>query len=146
MKHLTLALLIGALLGLSGCSVWQGVQERVGESEVTSRLVVSQITSRIINEADNPKERASKIQDIVSKVREQLNQDTTARLDEIEAVVREQIDWNDLSAPDQELVNFALVKARESLDELIGDGVLKDDDIETVGTLMDWIDEAASRV
>ena len=146
MKSLTLALTLGALIGLSGCTVWDSVKDSVSESEATSRLIVNQMTLRIIEGADNPQERAQRIREIVVKVEDQVDSDTIARLDELEAAVRGEINWGELSMADQELVDIALVKARKALDDLIGDGVINADDIETVGTLLTWIDNAAARV
>jgi len=146
MKNLVLALTIGALVGFTGCSTWESVQQRVSESDVTSQLVVNQITLRIIDGADNPQERAQRIREIIASVEDQIDGDIVARLDQLEAVVRSEIDWESLSLADQEIVNFALEKARLTLEDLIGDGVLEESDIETVSTLLRWIDNAAARV
>lgn len=143
MKNAAVALTLGALIGLSGVVV-SGCST-IEEKPITSNLVVSQITMRIIQEADNPNERAERIQEIVGTLRNRINEDEVARLDEIEAVVREQIDFDELSPADADLVRFTLLKARESLDQLIGDGVFKEGDLRTLGTLFNWIESAAER-
>jgi hypothetical protein len=113
---------------------------------MTSQLITNQITLRFIAESDDPVERAARVREVVAKVRDQVFSDKSFTLADLDESVRDEIDWQALSAADQELLNFGLTKANAAIARLIGDGVIEPDARGTVTTLLRWIDQAAQRV
>lgn len=140
MKHATL--IIAMMILLSGCSVL----EKAEQSPMTARLVTNQITLRLIADAEDPVERATKVREVVAKVRDQFDGEQTYTLADIDTAVREEIDWKRYNPADQEALDYALVKANKALSELIGEGAVKPGDRETLATFVRWIDNAALRV
>jgi hypothetical protein len=130
------------LLALSGCAVL----EKIESSPMTSQLITNQITLRFIAGSDDPVQRAANVRDVVEKVRGQVSADKSFTLAGLDEAVRAEIDWQALSAMDQELLNFGLAKANAAIAELIGDGVIDPAGMATVATLLTWIDQAAQRV
>jgi len=129
-------------LALSGCAAL----EKIEESPIASQLITNQITLRFIAGSDDPVERAAQVRDVVEKVRGQVSANKSFTLAELDDAVRAEIDWQSLSAADQELLNFGLNKASAAIAELIGDGVIDPAGMATVATLLTWIDQAARRV
>ena len=128
-------------LSLAGCAAVQYGQS----NPETARLVTNQITARFIQGADNPAERASAVRYVVQTLRSEVDSNAEATLGSLEARAREEIDWSTMSVADQQIIEFALLKARQSLSRLIGDGLLDPNEKAPVGTLLDWIDDAAQR-
>ena len=137
---MALALILAWVLALSGCAVL----DKIEESPMTAELITNQITLRLIAGADDPVARAVKVREKAAMIHEGLGNEYT--LVELESSVRDQVDWQDYSAADQELLNFAITKAGQAIKELIGDGVVDPQERVTVDTLFRWIDQAAARV
>ena len=135
-----LLVMITAVFLLMGCSVI----DKIEESPMTSELITNQLTLRFIAGADNPVERAVKLREKLAKIQGDLTEEYT--LLELDEKVRAEIDWMSYSMADQELLNFALNKARESISELVSEGVIQPDETATIDTLFLWIDRAAARV
>ena len=127
---------------MAGCAALQ----YGANNPATARLVTDQITARFISEADDPKDRAAAVRDVVGTLRAEVDTNAQATLASIEQRVRDEIDWDELAIADRQILEFALLKARQSLSDLIGDGLLDPDERATIGTLLDWIDAAAERV
>lgn len=134
-----IALLL-ALLSIQGCSVL----DRIEESPMTAELVTNQLTLRIIAGADDPVERAQEIRNTLSRIQTDLGEVFT--LEQLGKKVREEINWQDYSLADQELLNYALNKAGDVIANLIEDGVVDPSERYRVETLFRWIDQAAARV
>jgi hypothetical protein len=142
MLPIRLAVAVLALLAMAGCSTL----EKIESGSMTSQIVTSQITLRFIAGSDDPAQRAVSVRDVVKKVRGQVSSDKSFTLADLDEAVRAEIDWQALSAADQELLNFGLSKANAAIAELIGDGVIDPAGRATVATLLTWIDQAAQRV
>lgn len=125
---------------MTGCTVIKQIEE----SPMTAELITNQLTLRFIAGSDDPVERATKLRATLDKVQGELTAEYT--LVDIEQAFRAEIDWQSYSMADQELLNFALTKARVVITELIGDGVVNPDERYRVETLIRWIDQAAQRV
>lgn len=138
MKYLVTTLL--TVLLLSGCSVL----DRIEESPVTSELITNQLTLRFIAAADDPVERAQKLRGTLTRIQSGL--EGTFTLSELDMKVREEIDWTKYSLADQELLNYGLTKARDTIEKLIGEGKIDPDERVTIDTLFRWVDQAAARV
>jgi hypothetical protein len=123
-----------------GCSVL----DKIEESPMTAQLVTNQLTLRFIAGADDPIERATKLREKLADIETKLPGEYT--LLELDSVVRAEIDWQKYSLADQELLNFALTKARNVILDLVGEGLINPEDKVTIDTLFRWIDQAAQRV
>lgn len=130
------------MVALSACAVL----EQVEKSPMTAQLVTDQITLRFIAGSDDPVARAERVRAVVAKVRSHVSGTESYSIAALDQVVREQINWQSLSVADQALLDYALSKARSSLADLIGEGVVDPEQSETVDTLLTWIDNAAARV
>ena len=135
-----LLVMITAVFLLMGCSVI----DKIEESPMTSELITNQLTLRFIAGADDPIERATKLREKLADIETKLPGEYT--LLELDSVVRAEIDWQKYSLADQELLNFALTKARNVILDLVGEGVINPEDKVTIDTLFRWIDQAAQRV
>jgi len=135
-----LLVMITAVFLLMGCSVI----DKIEESPMTSELVTNQLTLRFIAGADDPIERATKLREKLADIETKLPGEYT--LLELDSVVRAEIDWQKYSLADQELLNFALTKARDVILDLVGEGLINPEDKATIDTLFRWIDQAAQRV
>lgn len=133
---------IVVMVALSGCAVL----DRVEESPMTSQLITDQITLRFIAGSDDPVARAERVRAVVAKVRSHLSGTESYSIAALDEAVRAQINWQSLSVADQALLDYALSKARASLADLIGEGVVDPEQTERVDTLLTWIDNAAARV
>jgi len=111
---------------------------------MTAQLVTNQLTLRFIAGADDPIERATKLREKLADIETKLPGEYT--LLELDSVVRAEIDWQKYSLADQELLNFALTKARNVILDLVGEGLINPEDKVTIDTLFRWIDQAAQRV
>lgn len=138
---LAVALAIGA-----GCTTLQNIGQAVEESPMTAQLVTNQLTLRIIAAGDDPVARATKFRDVVSKIRLATSGDQRYTLADIDTIARQQIPWQSLSLADQELLDQALTYARNTLTNLIGEGLVDGTERHTIDTLLTWIDNAALRV
>ena len=134
------AMLVAAMVVIQGCSVI----DKIEESPMTAELITNQITLRIIAGAENPVERAQEVRDTLTRIKTDLGEVYT--LSELNMKVREEINWQNYSLADQELLNFALTKAGEVIAKLIGDEVVDPEERYRVETLFRWIDQAAARV
>jgi len=135
-----LLVMITAVFLLMGCSVI----DKIEESPMTSELITNQLTLRFIAGADDPIERATKLREKLADIETKLPGEYT--LLELDSVVRAEIDWQKYSLADQELLNFALTKARNVIFDLVGEGLINPEDKVTIDTLFRWIDQAAQRV
>jgi len=142
MKIIKSALIALIVLAMTACSTL----ERIESSSISSQLITSQITLRFIAGSDDPVERAARVRDVVGKVRGEVSAEKVFTLADLDEAVRAEIDWQALSAADQELLNFGLTKASAAIAELVGDGVIDPAGQVTVATLLTWIDQAAQRV
>lgn len=132
--------ILALMLTVSGCSVLKAVED----SPMTAELFTNQMTLRFAAGADDPAERATKIRDTLDTIQVGLGGEYT--LLELDAKVREEINWQKYSMADQELLNFAITKARVVLSDLIGEGLVDADEKIRIDTLFRWVDQAAARV
>lgn len=147
MRHGLKVLVLGfglavAMTIVQGCAVL----DQVEGSPLTAQVVTSQLTLRFAVAAEDAEARAQAIRDVVAMVRSQVDGDQAFTLAQLDTAVRLAINWQRLTTADQELLNYALVLARETLADLIGDGLLDPRGKATLGTLLTWIDNAAMRV
>jgi len=140
MKNSKLLLAVTFLLAFSGCEVI----DKSETSPMTTELITNQLTLRLISGADDPVARAARIREKVALIQSGLGTEYT--FVELESKVRENINWQKYSLADQELLNFAITKAGDTISNLIGEGVIDPTDRASVDTLLKWVDQAAARV
>jgi len=140
MNNLFVVILISFLL--SGCSVLDNIEK----SPMASELITNQITLRFIAGSDNPAERADALRETLKEITLKVSGPELYSLADIENTVRENIDWSSYNLADQELLNFALTKARLVISDLIDEGIVSPDERYPLETLIQWIDQAAQRV
>lgn len=131
-----------AFLFVSGCAV----VDYGKQNQATSRLVTAQITARFAESSSEPAARARAVRSVVNTIRNHVRDSTDASITDIERIARSEIDWASMSVADRQLLEFAFLKARQSLDDLVGGGVLDAEARVTISTFFDWIDRAAMRV
>jgi len=140
MKRL-LALALAAII-TAGCAV----VETFEKSPMAAELITNQITLRFIAGADDPVARAAALRETLADLRIEVSSPELYSLADIEGVVRDRINWANYSLADQELLNYGLTTARVAIQDLVGEGVIKLDQRESLKTLIRWIDQAAQRV
>ena len=129
-------------LMVSGCAA----VERVGDSETSSRIAAQQATSRVIEQADVPEQRAERIYTVVQKARDYVRADDEGiLLSELDSKVRDYIDWQSLSQSNQDLLDMVLIVAKRELDDRIEDGIIDPEQRVTVNTLLDWVESTVER-
>lgn len=138
-KQLMVAVLVVAL---SACAVL----EEVENNPMTAQLVTSQLTLRFIAADDHPVERAARVRAAVDRLEARLDEGPEFTLEQFQNLAVEQFDFESLSPADHDLVMYGLNMARQSIAELIGEGVVEPDERYTLVTLLGWIDQAAARV
>ena len=140
MKRL-LALALAAII-TAGCAV----VETFEKSPMAAELITNQITLRFIAGGSDPVARAAALRETLADLRIEVSGPELYSLADIEGVVRDRINWADYSLADQELLNYGLTTARVAIQDLVGEGVIKLDQRESLETLIRWIDQAAQRV
>ena len=140
MKRL-LALALAAII-TAGCAV----VETFEKSPMAAELITNQITLRFIAGGSDPVARAAALRETLADLRIEVSSPELYSLADIEGVVRDRINWADYSLADQELLNYGLTTARVAIQDLVGEGVIKLDQRESLETLIRWIDQAAQRV
>ena len=129
-------------LMISGCAA----VERVGGNETSSRIAAQQATSRVIEQADVPEQRAERIYTVVQKARDYVRADDEGiLLSELDSKVRDYIDWQSLSQSNQDLLDMVLIVAKRELDDRIEDGIIDPEQRVTVNTLLDWVESTVER-
>ena len=136
-----LALAFAAIIA-TGCAV----VETLEKSPMAAELVTNQITLRFIAGGPDPVARAAALRETLADLRIEVSSPELYSLADIEGVVRDRINWADYSLADQELLNYGLTTARVAIQDLVGEGVIKLDQRESLETLIRWIDQAAQRV
>lgn len=138
-KRSMLALACGLMLAmLAGCSTltsWFGEDSGAG-----AKTAIQFATLKVI---DEDPDRASRVVEIVGDVRSLVSDSATTSLDEIEARVREEIDWSRLDTAEQLVVGNLIDAVRAEITDRIDQGTLEPDERVAVGNVLDWIREAA---
>lgn len=127
---------------LSGCAV----MEQVEKNPMTSRMVTDQLTLRFIAADDDPVARAQRVREAVARLRERVDGGAEYTLEEFQQAALDEVGLESLSQADRELVMYGVGLARQSIADLIGEGVVKPDERYTLDTMLTWVDNAAMRV
>lgn len=133
---------VALTMALSACAV----MDQVEDNPMTAQLVTSQLTLRFIAGDDEPVERAVAVRAAVERLQARVEQGPEFTLEEFQHLALAEFDFESLSPADQELVIYGLNLARQSIAELIGDGVVQPDERYTLATVLTWVDQAAARV
>lgn len=140
MKRAMIALAVGLAMAIStGCATFTDLFG--GEGSTGAKTAVQFATLKVI---DEDTERAQRVVEIVDHVRELVDGNTTATLDQVEQTVRDEIEWSELDAAEQLVVSNLIDAVRAELDARISDGTLDADERVAVGNVLDWVSEAAA--
>lgn len=132
MKRINFVFLI--FLVMAGCATLTNQDARL-------ELATQYATLKVIAETDVT---AEQVRELVQAVRQIIEADTQVAVHHLAQQVRQSINWDKLDAADQLLLNAVLMEIELRLIEVVGDGLLDDQGKVAVGTLLDWIDEAAA--
>lgn len=127
---------------LSGCAVL----EEVEKNPMTAQLMTDQLTLRLIAADDDPVARAGRVREAVANLQARVEGSTEFTLAQFQEYALEEIGIDSMNQADQELVLYGVRLARQSIAELIGEGVVAPDERYTLETFLSWIDQAAARV
>lgn len=131
-----MAVVMAAFL-MVGCAVFDAIPESVG-----AKLTVQQATMRVIDE-DVP--RAERVIHLTEEIGGYV-QDERVTVAAVDGYLRSQIDWDQLSLADAQLVDMLLDEVRFRFEERLGDGVLAEDDKVVITTLLGWVADSAALV
>ena len=134
-KTLTCAL---SIFLLAGC----GTLERLAEHESAAKLTIQYSTLKYV---DEDSEKATRIIEIVSEVRNHLNRSEVSEIGSVYNVVLAQIDFGRLDQADQFLVRGLLEVIQEEISKRIDSEFLTEGDKVMIGNVLNWV-EAAARV
>lgn len=136
MKRLFVALLAFSITLLSGCAV----VDAVAENPQTAKATTFYATAKIIN---GDTDRANRAIEIAARASATVGESATATVAELDAFVREEINWSSLSPEDAVFLDLMLTEAATRLQERIGAGSLNPDQRVALRTFLSWIQEAA---
>lgn len=131
-----MAVVMAAFL-MAGCAAFDAIPESVG-----AKLTVQQATMRVIDE-DVP--RAERVIHLTEEIGGYV-QDERVTVAAVDDYLRSQIDWDQLSLADAQLVDMLLDEVRFRFEERLGDGVLAEDDKVVITTLLGWVADSAALV
>jgi hypothetical protein len=132
MRRINFVFLI--FLVMAGCATLTNQDARL-------ELATQYATLKVIAETDVT---AEQVRERVEAIRLIVEADTQVAVHNLAQQVRQSISWDELDAADQLLLDAVLMEAELRLVEVVGDGLLDDQGKVAVGTLLDWIDEAAA--
>ena len=150
MKNITLALTIGVLIpmvGISGCST---VVSQIQDNEFRTQIVVNQMTTRFVERAEDPYERATRFREIIEKVRNTVSEGEVATVNGLVTLARsraiDELDWENMSLADRNGINLMFNLAESAINDLVEDDALSENDLVELNKLYIWADSAAERV
>lgn len=123
-------------LSLVGCAISDG-------NSLTASTAVQIGTIRLIQEADDPAERAENILIIVDLVNEQIDGDQMSTVSSAGAAVRGLVDYSQLGSYEQILLNSLISAVQARLIEDIGAGDLDEGAVIRVKAFLGYARQAA---
>ena len=130
-----LCVLCGSIFLSSGCSTAGG-----GPSPILAQVAVQYATIKVLQ--NNP-DRAPRVIEIATYIRENAGNEQAATVALLEAAVRSQIDFSKLDPADAMLVDILIATVREELIARLGDGPLSPEHVLVVAQVAGWIENAA---
>ncbi|MFL1405393.1 hypothetical protein ACJO2E_08630 [Marinobacter sp. M1N3S26] len=130
------------VVALASCAVL----EEVEKNPMTAQLMTDQLTLRLIAADDDPVARAGRVREAVANLQARVDGGAEFTLEQFQEYALEEIGIDSLNQADRELVLYGVRLARQSIAELIGEGVVAPDERYTLATFLSWIDQAAARV
>lgn len=126
-------------LATSGCS---SVNSFVIEHEVAAQAAVMYGVQKFVHEADDTSQRASRVVNVVDKTLAGID-DKSMVIDELEMVLRSNIDWLSMDPPDVILIDTLINAVVAEISKRIEDQTLPADSVTTVKTVLGWARQAA---
>jgi len=110
---------------------------------LTASTAVQLGTIRLITAAEDPQERAESIVTITELVSEQVDAGSTATVAGVADLTRELIDYDQLGAYEQILINALITSVQERLITEIGSGRIDEQDVVRIQQILQWANQAA---
>jgi hypothetical protein len=110
---------------------------------LTASTAVQLGTIRLITAAEDPQERAESIVTITEFVSEQVDAGSTATVAGVADLTRELIDYDQLGAYEQILINALITSVQERLITEIGSGRIDEQDVVRIQQILQWANQAA---
>jgi len=110
---------------------------------LTASTAVQLGTIRLITAAEDPQERAESIVTITELVSEQVDAGSTATVAGVADLTRELIDFTELGAYEQILINALITSVQERLITEIGSGRIDEQDVVRIQQILQWANQAA---
>lgn len=110
---------------------------------LTASTAVQLGTIRLITAAEDPQERAESIVTITELVSEQVDAGSTATVAGVADLTRELIDFAELGAYEQILINALITSVQERLITEIGSGRIAEQDVVRIQQILQWANQAA---
>lgn len=136
-KLLTATLLA---IALAGCSTLGDGDTR---NDLAAAIAIKYATLKVIEQADEPTAKASRVIDIASQARQMVDSGTVTLIPALELAVRERIDWQDLSPADTLLADALITAVRMELEARVEGGSLSGESVLALAVVLDNIVEAA---
>lgn len=137
LKRIWMLELLMALTVLAGCTA---IQER----PMTSRLVVTYATMKVIDGAEMPFEKADRVAAVADVALGLLSDDSPVLIAAIEEAVRAAIPWDELDSADAMLADALILTVSEELKSRVDDrGMLGGESLLTAREVLTWVRQAA---
>lgn len=137
LKRIWMLELLMALTVLAGCAA-------IEERPMTSRLVVTYATMKVIDGAEMPIEKADRVAAVADVALGLLSDDKPVLIAAIEEAVRAAIPWGDLDNADVILANALITAVAEELQSRVDDrGMLGGESLLTAREVLSWVKDAA---
>ena len=124
---------VAIVLLASGC-------ETTSQTQSLARLAVQYATVMVV---ENNPERVARVIQIADGIRQTSGDATATTVAHLEALVRDQIRWENLDDRDTALVHLLIRTVRQELEARLGSGLLGPENLLIVNTVAGWIIEAA---
>lgn len=141
MKKFITALFVASALLFTGCSTIGSVVDYGKENQATAYVTVQYATAKVIKGEES---RATVVLERVEDARSFVTDGAEVTIANLVEKVKEEINWKGMKPEDQALVSLVLIQAQKDLQERVGEGVLDEDQVLTVTTLLDWIEQGAN--
>lgn len=141
MKKIITAFLVTVTLTFSGCSTIGSVVEYGKDNQATAYVTVQYSTAKVIK---GDEDRALAVLEHVEDARSFVESGAEVSISNLVEGVKEEINWGGMKPEDRMLVELLLIQAQKDLEVRVGEGVLEEDQVVVIETLLDWIEQGAN--
>lgn len=133
-----------AVIVLSGCSFLQsGLDGEDQRSELITKSIVGTGTIRLI---DGDAAKQTRIIDTADTILDYMEKNPEGRAADIAELVKDSIPWSKLTAEENYLITTLLAVVQADIEQQIQDGVVSEELLLRVKTIVKWVRDAAKGV